>query len=140
MPKRNHKRVIKDLFPEGSKPIRGGQIDLGKTKTVSKGKWKRQKRDNGRDGGFIQNETVIEDGAGAKWKRRSIRTAPDQVGGTKDLAEANNRERGYYGQAGKGDAPRNLGPNFHKNFKKIKGMTKREDGVVRGGKWKKVYK
>ena len=55
-------------------------------------------------------------------------TAPDAKGGTKDLAEASRRERGYYGQNGKGDAPRNVGPKFHKNFKKIDGMIERKDG------------
>jgi len=139
MPK---KKKIRSLFEEGDKPIRGGRIDLGKTKTLTKTRWKRKKRPDGRDGGFVTQEKVIEDCGGAKWKRKSIRTADDAVGGTKDLAEASRRDRGYYrlGQSGKGDAPRNVGPKFHENFKKIKGMKKRTDGVVGGGKWKKVYK
>jgi hypothetical protein len=139
MPRR---KKIKSLFKEGDKPIKAARIDLGKTKTLTKSKWQRQKRDDGRDGGFVTQEKVIEDQCGAKWKRKSIRTADDAVGGTKDLAEASRRERGYYalGQSGKGDAPRSTGPEFHENFKKIKGMKKRKDGVVGGGKWKKTYK
>ena len=133
-------KVVKNLFEEGDKPIKAAHVDLGPTKTLTKSRWKRQKTANGRDGGFVHSEKVLEDKAGVKWKRKTIRTADDAVGGTSNLAEANNRERGVYGQGGKGDAPRNVGPKFHKNFKEIKGMKKRKDGVVHGGKWKKVYK
>jgi len=44
--------------------------------------------------------------------------------------------------AGKGDRPRNMGPLFHRNFKKIRGFGKRKAGQVKGRpiKWKKVYK
>ena len=133
-------KVVKNLFEPGDKPVRAAHVDLGPTKTLTKSRWKRQKNSfNGRDGGFVTQEKIIEDKAGAKWKRRSIRTSDDAVGGC-SYQEGRNRERGVYGQGGKGDAPRNVGPKFHKNFKKIKGMKERKDGVVHGGKWKKVYK
>lgn len=43
---------------------------------------------------------------------------------------------------GKGDRARNIGPLFHRNFKKIKGFRKRKAGQTKGQpvKWKKVYK
>jgi hypothetical protein len=43
---------------------------------------------------------------------------------------------------GKGDKPRNMGPKFHKNFKKIKGFGRRKAGRTKGHlvKWRKVYK
>ena len=137
MPKKKIRNIGK--AEDGAKPFVGTSLKLGKTKTLTK-KTRRKKRADGRDGGFVETNEVVEDKGGTKWKRRRVSTAPDARGGTKDLAEASRRERGYYGQNGKGDAPRNVGPKFHKNFKKIDGMIERKDGEVRSGKFKKVYK
>ena len=137
------KKKIRNIQPSDSqtgrlKPVR---IDLGPTKTIKKDKWKRQRLKTGKQSAFLGKSEVIEDAQGVKYQKNSITTGDG--GGSFDWNTAKNHRRKVFDQAGKGDAPRNMGKKFHENYKTIDWGSKKEktkQGVPVPKKTIKVYK
>lgn len=139
MPKKKEERVI---GKNDHGHLTNQRIDFGRLKKVKKDKWRRRKRPSGRDSLYVEKNEVLEDVHGKKYTRKSI-TSTGAGRGSHDWHTAKNFRRGNFQAAGKGDAPRNMGPNFKKNFSEIKGFEKKEltaQGLPKPKKFRKVYK
>jgi len=125
----------------------GGKVFSKKTRRRRLGEWTdkfgnvRQEQGSG-NSVFQETTAIVEDKHGTKFKKRRIETAPEAAGGgSYDRRKAEQMRKGKFGSAGKGDQERPVNRGkYRKNFNKIKGMTKRKDGVVRSNRFKKAYK
>jgi len=145
MPKKKIEVIRKEDVKKGH--ISANRIDFGPLKRKQKNKWRRRKTKTGKPSPFVEKSEVFEDNEGRKYVRNSMRNAEKDggtgSGGSYDWQTAKNHRRGVFGQAGKGDAPRSIGKNFHKNYKEIDWGTKKEktrQGLPVPRKFKKVYK
>lgn len=118
------------------------RVDFGRLKKIKKDKWRRRKRPSGKDSLYIEKSEVLEDAQGKKYVRNSM-TSSGAGRGSHDWHTAKNFRRGNFMAAGKGDAPRNMGPKFKKNYDEIDWGEKKEktkNGVPKPKKFIKKYK
>ena len=146
MAKKGKKKLNKNTHIRVGEPIPAAPknlpLKLGKTKTLTKSKPRRMKGAGGRTSAYVETNSVIEDKAGNKYKRRNIQMG--QAGCSTDWQRAKNYRRGVFEQGGKGDAEK-IGDRqkFNKNFNEIDWGAKKEkskNGVPIPKKTKKVYK
>jgi len=115
------------------------KFDHSKNKVLTKTSRRKKNKATGRDSSMIESKWVSEDKQGNRFKHKKWSVGD----GWSDYRKAKAVRRGQFDGEIAGDHPRNVGPEFHKNYKDIKGFNEGEktaQGLPVPKKTIKVYK